>query len=200
MKLIIATHNENKVNEFKKLLNEKVTVLSLSDLNDFEDIIEDGKTFFENSKIKSLGISNKYEGYFVLADDSGIEIEELNNLPGIYSARYSGGGDLANNLKVLSELEGKTNRKARFICHLTLAYNGKLLNDYLGVWEGTITNEIKGSNGFGYDSIFIPEGLNITAGEMDRDLKNNMSHRNIATLKFVNDFLNNKYLWYNILD
>ncbi|NLK12506.1 MAG: XTP/dITP diphosphatase [Candidatus Phytoplasma sp.] len=188
MKIIIATHNQNKVKEFKNILKDfKVELISLSDINDEEEIIEDGKTFKENAIIKAKHIAKKYQ-MPVISDDSGLEVEVLNNRPGVYSARYSGEGDLANNLKILSELKGIKNRKARFIC--VIAYSTALgeIKTYEGVWEGQISEELKGNNGFGYDPIFIPKNKTKTVAELSDEEKTKNSHRSKALNQFKEDF------------
>ncbi len=188
MKIIIATHNQNKVKEFKEILKDfKVELISLSEMNDHEEIIEDGQTFEENATIKVKHIAKKYQ-MPVISDDSGLEVEALNNRPGIYSARYSGKGDLENNLKILSELKEIKNRKARFIC--VIAYSTPLgeIKTYKGIWEGKISQEIKGNNGFGYDPIFIPKHKTKTVAELSEKEKTKNSHRSKALKQFKEDF------------
>ncbi|MDY0278683.1 MAG: RdgB/HAM1 family non-canonical purine NTP pyrophosphatase [Acholeplasma sp.] len=186
MKLIMATHNINKVKEVKAILN-KDNIISLTDLNDFKEIEETGNTFFENATIKALEIAKKYNEV-AIADDSGIVIKALNGAPGLYSVRYSGKGDLENNLLVLKQLETVKDRSAYFISVIALAYpDGKVLK-FEGKWEGKIGFEIKGNQGFGYDSIFIPNGYEITAGELNSKEKNQISHRYQALMK-LNEYL-----------
>ena len=189
MRLTIATNNDNKLIEIKELLKEfNIEIRTLKDLN-IKDINEPGETFLENSVIKALEVS-KIVGGYVLADDSGLMIEALNNRPGIYSKRYSGKGDYENNLKVLEELKGVTNRNAMFVTVLALAKDGKLINTYEGLFKGTIDDKLSGDNLFGYDPIFIPEGYNISAASLSLEVKNKISHRAKALRLFIDDFKN----------
>lgn len=188
MQLILASHNKNKIKEFKEILKEtNIELLSLIDLNDHEEIIEDGNTFTENALIKARNIAGKYN-LPAIADDSGIEIKYLKNAPGIMSARYSGKGDLENNLKVLKELDGITDRYARFICVIVLYYPNGEYKTFKGVWEGFISTELKGNNGFGYDPIFIPNGFRKTVAELEETLKSKISHRAKALQLFRQEF------------
>lgn len=184
MKIIVATHNINKLNEIKKVLKDfKLDLVSLIDLNDDEEIIEDGSSYFENALIKAKTIHTKYKE-IVIADDSGLEVEVLNNEPGINSSRYSNQGDYKNNLKVLKLLKNNQNRNARFITVIAL-YSGSEPVFFEGTLKGRIANEIKGDYGFGYDSIFIPEGYNETLAELKEQVKNEISHRKIALSKLA---------------
>lgn len=187
MKLIFATHNDNKLKELKEILKDtNLEIVSLKELNDYEDIIEDGNTFEENSIIKAVHIARKYN-VNAIADDSGIEISYLNNEPGIYSARYSGKGDYENNLKVLNLLENIENRSARFVCVISTATPSGEVKTYEGIVEGKIANEPRGNNLFGYDPIFIPNGYNETFGELDNEIKSKISHRANALNKLLKD-------------
>lgn len=189
MRLVIATNNEKKLFEMREILkNINLEVVSLMDLN-INEVEETGKTFLENSIIKAMEISKQVEGY-VLADDSGLIIDALGGKPGIFSKRYSGFGDYENNLKVLDELDNINNRAAKFITVLALAKNGKLINTYEGILKGKIDNKMSGSNLFGYDPIFIPEGYNISAASLSLEEKNKISHRAKALELFIKDFQN----------
>lgn len=182
MKLIVATHNENKIKEIYEILKQNnIELVSLLDLNDHDDIIEDGNTYEENALIKAKAIHDKYKT-IVFADDSGIEIRSLNNEPGINSKRFSEGGDLSNNLKVLELLENVENREARFVCTICL-YDGIKPLYFKGEVRGTISTELRGSNGFGYDPLFIPEGYSETLGELSVEIKDSISHRKNALTK-----------------
>jgi|SRR5690554_3903614 len=184
MKIIVATHNLNKVKEFKEILQDtNIELVSLHDLNDFEEIVEDGESFLENALIKAKTIYLKYN-MPVIADDSGIEIEALNNAPGIHSARYSEDGDLGNNLKVLARLKDITNRNARFKSVLVLFKGKDNYYSFEGIWEGTIADKLSGDEGFGYDPIFIPKGYTQTAASLGMEIKNKESHRAKALKKF----------------
>ncbi|HKL94996.1 MAG TPA: RdgB/HAM1 family non-canonical purine NTP pyrophosphatase, partial [Haploplasma sp.] len=188
MKIILATHNTNKISEIKSHLKEtKIEVISLLDLKDYEEIIEDGHTFLENAIIKAKAIAKKYNT-LTLADDSGLEVSALNNEPGIYSSRYSGKGDYQNNLKLLDNLKGITNRDARFVCCLALVEPNSSINSFEGVLEGTIAKEVITEQGFGYDPVFIPNGYNTTLDLLGSNIKNTISHRANALNKFV-DFI-----------
>lgn len=182
--LVFATNNQNKADEVNALLEGQYKILTLKDIGCEVDIPETGLTFAENAALKSNFI---YEHYNLdcFGDDSGLEVDALNNEPGIYSARYSGIRDDQKNLElVLQKLSGKTDRKARFITVIALSQGGK---DYLfeGKIEGTIRNEPKGDHGFGYDPIFQPDGYGVTFAEMTKAEKNKISHRAIAMNKLI---------------
>jgi len=182
--LVFATNNQNKADEVSALLEGQYKILTLKDIGCEVDIPETGLTFAENAALKSNFI---YEHYNLdcFGDDSGLEVDALNNEPGIYSARYSGIRDDQKNLElVLQKLSGKTDRKARFITVIALSQGGK---DYLfeGKIEGTIRNEPKGDHGFGYDPIFQPDGYGVTFAEMTKAEKNKISHRAIAMNKLI---------------
>ena len=188
MRIILATHNPNKVKEFNELLiNTNFELISLHDLQDHEEIIEDGDTFLDNALIKAKYIASKYN-LPAIADDSGLMVKYLKNGPGINSARYSGKGDYENNLKILSELKGVTDRYARFICVIVIYYPDGEYKAYRGIWEGFIAKEIKGNNGFGYDPIFIPKGYLNTVAELDDEVKSKLSHRAKALQLFRQEF------------
>lgn len=183
-KLLIASHNINKINEFKDVLkNFKIEMYSLKDLDDYEEVLETGKTFKENAFIKAEYYGRKHN-MLTISDDSGLEVESLNNRPGIHSKRYSNNGDDANNKKILMEMKEETNRKARFKTVLCL-YNPKGNPHYFeGVMEGEITTEPKGNEGFGYDPIFLITKYNKTFAELGNSIKNQISHRAKALMKF----------------
>ena len=182
MKLIVANHNQNKIKEIYEILKESnIELVSLLDLNDHEDIIEDGITYEENAFIKAKAIYDKYKS-IVFADDSGIEITALNDEPGVNSKRFSDGGDLGNNLKVLELLKNNENREARFVCTICL-YDGIKPLYFKGEVRGTISTELRGTNGFGYNPIFIPEGYSETLGELSVEIKDSISHRKNALTK-----------------
>ncbi|MGY3215338.1 non-canonical purine NTP diphosphatase [Mucilaginibacter sp. HD30] len=187
--LVFATNNAHKLTEVQAAVAGKIKLLSLNDILSHDDIAETGSTFKENASIKSHFIYNKYS-INCFADDSGLEIDALNGEPGVYSARYAGehGNHAANNAKVLKQLEGVTNRKARFITVISLIWDGK---EYFfeGTVDGIILTELSGNEGFGYDPIFQPDGYDITFAEMSLGQKNAISHRGKAVEKLV-DFLN----------
>lgn len=188
-KLVFATNNTHKTEEVANILAPEYQVLNLKDINCLVDIPETGDTFAENATLKSTYV---YQNYHLdcFADDSGLEVKALNNEPGIFSARYSGIKDDNTNLQLLlKNLEGKSNRKARFKTVISLLKNGEN-HLFEGVIEGTIRTEPTGSKGFGYDPIFQPDGYDITFAEMEMSEKNKISHRALAMQKLI-DFLRN---------
>ncbi|MDA0812626.1 MAG: RdgB/HAM1 family non-canonical purine NTP pyrophosphatase [Verrucomicrobia bacterium] len=183
--LVIATHNSHKTDEIRAMLSD--VAKSVTDLTQFPGIPpadETGTTFVANATIKALAACDALpKDSWVLADDSGLEVDALNGAPGIYSARYSGehATDATNRVKLLSELgatgaRGKE-RSARFRCVLVLARNGEVVASCDGSVEGIITNEGKGGGGFGYDPLFVPEGHCATFAELSAEVKNSLSHR-----------------------
>ncbi len=196
MKIVFATNNKNKLTEIKEILAENFEVLSLSDINCHVDIPETGTTLEENARIKAEYIYSHY-GISVFADDTGLEVEALGGAPGVYSARYAGGeghDSEANMRKLLHELEGKDNRKARFRTAIALilaeqqtdgATETPRTEIFEGTVEGEITKEKRGEAGFGYDPIFQPEGYDRTFAELGNEVKNSISHRARATKKLV---------------
>lgn len=180
MKIVFATNNEHKLMEISDLLGDSFTLLNLKDVNIKEDIPEDLPTLEGNALFKAKYIHNA-TGMNVFADDTGLEIEELNGSPGVHSARFAGVHKdfSANTEKVLKLMKGKKNRKAKFRTVIALIVNG---SEYLfeGIISGTILNEKRGTGGFGYDPIFIPEGENMTYAEMSLNEKNKISHRALA--------------------
>ncbi len=194
MKLIFASHNQNKVKEINSLLEGLVNVYSLNDIGIIEEIPETGVTLKENSFIKAQACS-KITGLNVFADDTGLEVEALNGEPGVYSARYAGPEKLAwkNMEKLITELSDKSNKKARFVSWICLIINNETYY-FEGELKGTIISEMKGVNGFGYDPIFVPEGETRTLAEMSSEEKNKISHRAIALNKmkaFLKEFKSN---------
>ena len=187
--LVFATNNRHKMEEVAAKLNGKIKLLSLDEIGCHADIAETGQTFAANASIKSRYIYNQYQ-LNCFGDDSGLEIEALNNEPGIYSARYAGahGNHQANIAKVLDKLKGSDNRKARFRTIISLIWGGEE-HFFEGTVEGTIRHELSGSDGFGYDPIFEPDGYDITFAQMSMDEKNSMSHRGRAMDKLI-AFLN----------
>ncbi|WP_228098752.1 RdgB/HAM1 family non-canonical purine NTP pyrophosphatase [Pedobacter sp. MC2016-24] len=183
-KIIFATNNKNKTAEVIALLKDQYEVLNLDDIGCTTDIPETGNSFAENAALKTAYVFENYR-LDCFADDSGLEVEALNNEPGIYSARYSGKrGDLDNMNLVLQKMAGQKNRKARFKTVVSLIRDGE---NYLfeGVIEGTIRAAASGVKGFGYDPIFQPDGYDITFAEMDMAKKNEISHRAIAMKKLI---------------
>ena len=189
MKLIFATHNKNKVNEILKKLPENIEIKTLNDLSIQEEIPETGSTLEENALIKAKFINENFK-VNCFADDSGLEVESLENAPGVYSARYAGEpkNDEKNMDKLLLALENHSNRNAQFRTVICLILLGK---EYFfeGIIKGKIIHARKGKDGFGYDPIFIPDGYEKTFAEMTIEEKNKISHRALAVEKLV-EFLN----------
>ena len=183
-KLVFATNNQHKKEEVAGILASDYEILSLKDIHCLTDIPETGNTFAENASLKSTYVYENF-GLNCFADDSGLEVEALNNAPGIYSARYSGEKNDPKNLQLLlKNLEGQQNRKARFRTVISLIQDGKN-HLFEGSITGTIRNIPAGSKGFGYDPIFQPDGYDITFAEMKMEEKNHISHRAIAMQKLI---------------
>ena len=189
MKLVFATNNKHKLDEVRKITSRHpVEIVSLAEINCFDDIPETADTLEGNALQKAHYIQEKF-GLNCFADDTGLEVEALNNAPGVYSARYAGPGhdSEANMKKLLHEMEGKENRKARFRTVIASVWNGKTYT-FDGIVNGIITTTKRGENGFGYDPIFIPEGYEQTFAELGNDIKNQISHRAKAVEK-LDEFL-----------
>ena len=182
IELVVATRNTHKRREIQHILGPEFRVRDLLAHPEVSEIRESGTSFEENAKLKALGASRKLPG-LVIADDSGLEVDALGGAPGFYSARYAGANatDRDKIDKLLRELArvGATPdaRRARFRCVVALARNGSLLGTFEGIVEGMIANEVRGDSGFGYDPIFIPQGLEQTFGELPKEVKNTISHR-----------------------
>ncbi len=187
--IVVATTNAHKVGEYRKLLaDQNVELKSLLDYPGFPEVEENGETFAENAAIKALAAC-KYCDVPAFADDSGLEVEALGGRPGVYSSRYAD-SDPERIAKLLKELEGCENRKARFVCAISIAFNGEVIETFEGEVRGTITLEPKGEGGFGYDPVFLPDGYDQTFGELPPDVKNKISHRAMAfkkAMEFVED-------------
>ena len=185
-KFVFATNNAHKLEEVSTILGSKIELLSMKNINCNVDIPETADTLEGNALIKAKYIFNNYH-LDCFADDTGLEVEALNGAPGVYSARYAGDAhnSEANMQKLLSDLEGIENRKAQFRTVFALIIDGK---DHLfeGIVKGVITKNRRGTSGFGYDPIFIPEGYTQTYAEMGNELKNKISHRALATNKLCN--------------
>ncbi len=183
-KLVFATHNPHKTEEVRKILEEKYEVVDLHDIGCEEDIEETALTFAGNATIKSAFVNETY-GWSCFADDSGLEVDALNGEPGVFSARYGGSRDSRENLfLVLEKMKGVQNRKARFISVISLHRNGEH-HLFEGTIEGTLKEEARGEEGFGYDPIFIPDGYAVTFAEMSPELKNKISHRARAMQQLI---------------
>lgn len=184
-KLVFSTNNEHKLEEVRAKLGKYYQVISLKDLGDDTDVPETGDTLDENAMIKADYLWNTYQ-LNCFADDTGLEVEALDNAPGVYSARYAGEHKSSedNVAKLLKELEGKENRRARFRTVIALIMGGKR---YLfeGKIEGVITTAPKGTSGFGYDPVFQADGYDKTFAELTLEDKNNISHRAKAVEQLV---------------
>ncbi|BDW91205.1 non-canonical purine NTP diphosphatase [Muricauda ruestringensis] len=185
MKLVFATHNDHKLKEVQQLLPKNIQLLSLKDIDCFDEIPETGDTLEENAKIKADHITQTY-GLNCFSDDTGLLVDALNGAPGVYSARYAGEQkDASDNMqKLLNELNGKNNRKAHFKTVVHLNLNGEV-HAFEGTVDGVITDKEQGKEGFGYDPIFKPNGFDKTFGELPSDVKNSISHRGRAIRKLV---------------
>ena len=183
-KLVFATNNQHKTEEIRAALEGKYEVLNLEDIGCLVDIPETADTFEGNASLKSSYVVEHFN-LDCFADDSGLEVDALNNEPGVYSARYSGSRDSLENIQlVLAKLEGNSNRKARFKTVISLVQDGKN-HIFEGLIEGTIRTELSGSKGFGYDPIFQPDGYNITFAEMDITETVSYTHLTLPTTPYV---------------
>lgn len=183
-KIVFATHNAHKLEEVKMILSGKAVVVGLEDIGCQEDIPEKASTLEENALSKAMYVYEKY-GFDCIADDTGLEVEALNGAPGVCSARYAGepSNSERNMEKLLLEMEGVTNRNARFRTVIVFVENG-MPKYFEGIVKGKIGFEGRGKKGFGYDPVFIPEGYNISFAQMDASLKNKISHRALAIKNF----------------
>lgn len=192
MELVFVTANVHKAAEVQKVVSNAINILSLKDINCHDDIAETADSFRGNALLKAEYVYNKYKKN-CFADDSGLEVEALNNEPGVFSAHYAGEpkSDEKNTEKLLKNLQGIENRKACFRTVIALILDGK---EYFfeGRIGGVISHQPVGTNGFGYDPVFIPSGHSKTFAQMTSDEKNKISHRAIAVSK-MNDFLNKHY-------
>ena len=192
MEVIFATHNKHKSKEIKKLASDAVSIRNLSDIGYETEIPETGTTLKANALEKCRFVKKSVSSPF-FADDTGFEVDALNGAPGVYSARYAGEpkSDKANLQKLLQEIQGKTDRRARFKTVICFLKDDEPLF-FEGVVEGKVIDTPKGAEGFGYDPVFIPDGYKQTFAEMDLQLKNKISHRGKAFEKFVN-YLHENY-------
>ncbi len=190
MKIVFATNNSHKLEEIRQILGKSIEVLSLADINCHEDIPETAPTIEGNAMMKARYVYDKY-GTPCFADDTGLEVEALDGAPGVYSARYAGGeghDSEANMRKLLHELEGKENRRAQFrtVIALIEQKDGKpVAHTFEGKIEGHISDEKRGTSGFGYDPIFMPEGYEQSFAELGNEIKNKISHRARAVARLA---------------
>ncbi len=188
-RLIVATRNAHKTAEIRSMLGGKFEVVNATAFPEFPEIEETGTTFLENARLKAEGISRLIDGW-VLSDDSGLEVDALDGAPGVWSSSFGGeeGNNEKNNARLMKEMAGNANRGARFRCTMVLARDGKEQANFSGAVEGTIIDEPRGTEGFGYDPLFIPEGFDRTFSELGDEVKNTLSHRSRA-LKQITDWL-----------
>ncbi len=191
--ILFASNNDHKVGEVRMLLPQGYSLLGLREIQWTMDIPEPFDTYEDNAKAKAYFVFDR-TGLSCFADDSGLEIDALDGRPGIISARYAGvGRNHADNIqKVLSELAGQANRRARF--HSVIAYinDSTEIHVFKGKVEGKITHIPMGTRGFGYDPIFIPEGFEQTFGQLSERIKNRISHRSLAMQQFISFLQLNK--------
>lgn len=196
MKAVLASHNKHKITELQTLIRKYIPefeLLSLSDVGLNDEIVEDGDSFEANALIKARYAARS--GYIGIGDDSGLSVDALGGAPGIYSARYAGedGNDAKNNEKILRELDGVSNRRARFVCTIACVFpGGDEPITVTGYAEGEMLTEAKGEGGFGYDPLFYSTEGKKTFSEMTAEEKNAVSHRGKAIAKFA-DALYTKY-------
>lgn len=193
MYLVLASHNKKKITELRELLSDisdKIEVISADDVG-VHEIEEDGNSFEENSMKKAKAVAK--EGRWAIADDSGLEVDYLGGAPGIYSARYSGGGDEENINKLLRELDGvpEEKRSARFVCCVSVISPSGESWTVRGECEGVILEERRGDNGFGYDPVFFIPSFSKSFAELTHEEKNSVSHRGNAMRK-VHELLKEK--------
>ena len=193
--ILIATHNPGKAREFVDLFsNLPVDLRQLSEFSDITEVEETGNTFNANAELKAVGYTRQVK-LWTVAEDSGLEVAALNGAPGVLSARHAGefATPLERNEKVLHELQENVDRTARFVCVMVFASpTGEVLHRVEGTCNGNIASEPRGTNGFGYDSIFIPEGFTNTFGELPITVKQGISHRARASTEmkeFLSRFL-----------
>ncbi len=184
-KIVFATNNAHKLQEVSEILEDKIQIMNLKDIHCEEEIPETSDTIEGNAYQKANYI---YEHYHVdcFADDTGLEVEALNGAPGVYSARYAGPqhNSKDNIRKLLTDMQDIKNRNAQFRTAIVLILDGKM-HLFEGTIKGTIIRSERGSGGFGYDSVFVPDGFEKTFAELGEEIKNKISHRAIATKKLV---------------
>jgi XTP/dITP diphosphohydrolase len=187
MRIVFATKNEGKVREITEMIDRTdIELVSLNHFAALPEIVEDGATYLENA-LKKARIVSEFTGETVLADDSGLQVHVLKGEPGVYSARYAGEGatDEENNAKLLARLKNipEDKRTASFFCALVLYDRDGRYASFEAEWRGRIIDEGRGTNGFGYDPIFLDPKFNKTAAELTSDIKNKVSHRGQAFAK-----------------
>jgi XTP/dITP diphosphohydrolase len=191
--LVIATRNRHKTDEIRQIIGPTMTVRDANDFPDLPIVEETGSTFWENATLKALAISHCVDGY-VLSDDSGLEVEALDGAPGVWSSSYGGeeGNHPRNNARLIDEMKDipADQRAARFVCVMVIARNGEALANFRGSVEGSILAAPSGSEGFGYDPLFVPAGHSASFAELGAEIKNQLSHRARALTQAL-DWLHN---------
>lgn len=185
-RLIVATRNAHKSAEIRSMIGDRFEVLDANDFPECPQIEETGTTFLENARLKAEGISRVVEGW-VLSDDSGLEVDALDGAPGVWSSSFGGdeGNHARNNERLIAEMAGKSDRRARFRCTMVLAREGLEQANFSGTVEGRIIEAPRGAAGFGYDPLFIPDGYEQTFSELGEELKNTLSHRARALAQVI---------------
>ncbi len=185
-RLIVATRNTHKSAEIRAMIGDRFEVLDANDFPECPQIEETGTTFLENARLKAEGISRVVDGW-VLSDDSGLEVDALDGAPGVWSSSFGGdeGNHARNNERLIAEMTGKTDRRARFRCTMVLAREGLEQANFSGTVEGRIIEVPRGAAGFGYDPLFIPDGHEQTFSELGEEVKNTLSHRSRALAQVI---------------
>ncbi len=192
LQLLAATSNKHKIAEFQDMLSKRnltVTITSPENIVNFPELEENGSTFEANARMKARQAS-RYADMAAFADDSGLEVMALDNAPGVYSARYAGPNatDADRIAKLLDAMQGITDRRARFVCVIALAYRGDIVATFRGEVNGVIADAPRGEQGFGYDPVFIPDGYEKTFAELGEEVKDRISHRAVAFMQ-TGDFI-----------
>lgn len=185
-RLVVATRNAHKAAEIREMAGDRFEVLDATAFPDLSEVEETGTTFLENATLKAVAVSREVGG-LVLSDDSGLEVDALDGRPGVWSSSFGGeeGNHDRNNERLIREMEGVTERAARFRCVMVLARDGEVVADFSGAVEGRILGERRGEGGFGYDPLFAPEGHDRSFAELGGEVKNAMSHRGRALRQVV---------------
>jgi XTP/dITP diphosphohydrolase len=189
VKLVLATHNQGKVEELRAILSVSAPGVELIGY-DGPEPVEDGTSYLENALIKARA-AHRHTGLAAIADDSGIAVEILGGSPGIFTAIWSGSKDnVANRRLLLAQLKDipDSHRQAAFVCTIAMV-DDEGERSFTGIWSGSVAHEERGEFGHGYDPIFIPEGFEVTAAELEPEVKNSMSHRSMA-LEQLSSYLN----------
>lgn len=185
-RLILATRNAHKTAEIRDVIGGSFEVLDVTAFPGSPEIKETGTTFLENARLKAEGVSRVLDGW-VLSDDSGLEVDALGGAPGVWSSSFGGeeGNHAKNNARLIAEMAGKAERRARFRCTMVLARAGREVAHFTGCVEGRIIDDPRGELGFGYDPLFVPDGYGKTFSELGAQVKSGLSHRARALTKVI---------------